>query len=62
MQKTILKQTLDRMLSDRRLGKNLKGMNKANLQEIENGLWSIIERESNLYINELEYERQKKQL
>jgi len=28
----MLKQILDRMLSDRRLGKNLKGMNKANLQ------------------------------
>lgn len=30
------------MMADRRLGKNLKGMNKSNLQEIENGVWSII--------------------
>jgi hypothetical protein len=30
----MLKQTLDKMMNDRRLGKNLKGMNKSNLVEI----------------------------
>lgn len=32
------------MMSDRRLGKNLKGMNKSNLTEIENGVWTVLER------------------
>ncbi len=50
------------MISDRRLGKNLKGMNKSNLNEIENGIWGIVEREANLYHNDLDYTRQKQQL
>lgn len=49
-------------MADRRLGKNLKGMNKSNLAEIEGIIWNILEREANLYLNEIEYERQKKQL
>lgn len=44
MQKTMLKQTLDKMMADRRLGKNLKGMNRSNLTEIENTIWSVVER------------------
>ena len=35
---------LDRMLNDRRLGHGLKGMNKANLAEIEGNLWPTISR------------------
>lgn len=58
----MIRETLDKMMSDRRLGKNLKGMNKSNLAEIEGIIWNIIEREANLYLNEIEYERQKKQL
>ena len=50
------------MMSDRRLGKNLKGMNKSNLAEIENSIWNIVEREASLYQNELDYTRQKQQL
>jgi hypothetical protein len=47
------------MLSERRLGKNLKGMNKSNLAEIENTIWSSLEREVSLYQNEKAYSRQK---
>jgi hypothetical protein len=57
-----VKQILDRMMTDRRLGRNLKGMNKSNLNEIENGIWSIVEREAALYLNHLDYTRQKEQL
>lgn len=49
-------------MGDRRLGKNLKGMNKSNLAEVENTIWTVIEREANLYLNELEYTNKKKQL
>lgn len=49
-------------MGDRRLGKNLKGMNKSNLQEIENGVWNIIEREASLYLAEIDYNRQRKVL
>lgn len=58
----MLKQILDKMMGDRRLGKNLKGMNKSNLTEVENTIWTVIEREANLYLNELEYTNKKKQL
>lgn len=58
----MLKQILDKMMGDRRLGKNLKGMNKSNLAEVENTIWTVIEREANLYLNELEYTNKKKQL
>lgn len=58
----MLKQILDKMMADRRLGKNLKGMNRSNLVEVENCIWSVIEREANLYLNELEYTNKKKQL
>ncbi len=49
-------------MSDRRLGRGLKGMNKSNLVEIENAVWSTVEREATLYLHELEYTRQKQQL
>ncbi len=49
-------------MADRRLGRNLKGMNKSNLVEIENSIWGIVEREGSLYVNQMEYVRQKKQL
>lgn len=58
----MLKQTLDKMMADRRLGKHLKGMNKSNLVEIENAIWSVLEREANLYNNELVYDRKRKSL
>lgn len=58
----MLKQVLDKMMNDRRLGRNLKGMNKSNLVEIENAVWSIIEREIKLYLNEADYTRHKQQL
>lgn len=58
----MVKQILDKMMGDRRLGKNLKGMNKSNLTEVENTIWTVIEREANLYLNELEYTNKKKQL
>ena len=35
---------MDKMLADRRLGKNLKGMNKSLLSEIENSVWQGVER------------------
>jgi hypothetical protein len=38
----MLKQILDKMMSDRRLGRNLKGMNKSNLNEIEQSIWGIV--------------------
>ncbi len=47
------------MINDRRLGKNLKGMNKSNLVEIENLVWTVVDREMSLYQNELDYTRQK---
>lgn len=50
------------MMTDRRLGRNLKGMNKSNLVEIENIIWPTVEREANLYHNDLDYTRQKQQL
>lgn len=53
----MLKQVLDRMMTDRRIGKNLKGMNKSNLNEIEQAVWTVIDRELSLYHNELEYNR-----
>lgn len=40
------------MLADRRLGRNLKGMNKSNLLEIESALWPSLEREVLLYKND----------
>ena len=50
------------MLSDRRLGRNLKGMNKSNMTEIENSIWSSIDREIQLYQNGLEYNKEKESL
>ncbi len=47
------------MIKDRRLGKNLKGMNKSNLAEIENLVWTVVDREMSLYQNELDFTRQK---
>ena len=37
------------MLTDRRLGKNLKGINKSIMQEIETAIWQSIEREATLF-------------
>ena len=39
------------MQLERRLGKNLKGLNKGNLTEIENHIWGSIIREIELYKN-----------
>jgi len=30
------------MMNDRRIGKNLKGMNKSNFEEIEQNIWNIV--------------------
>jgi hypothetical protein len=50
------------MFTERRLGKNLKGMNKDNCVEIENQIWSCLLREIDLYINEQEYIKSKEDL
>ena len=50
------------MIHERRLGKNLKGLNKSNLIEIENHIWSSLQREVELYLNEKSYEQGKKEL
>lgn len=52
MQKTILKTVIDKMLNERRLGRNLKGLNKSNLAEIETAIWKTLTREIDLYKNE----------
>lgn len=39
------------MLNERRLGKNLKGMNKSNMVEIEGVIWSSLSREIEIYKN-----------
>ena len=49
IQRTLLKSILDKMLADRRLGKNLKGINKSIMQEIESSIWPTIEREVTLF-------------
>ncbi len=49
-------------MNDRRLGKNLKGMNKSNLVEIQNSIWNVVEREVCLYQNILDYNKQKQTL
>lgn len=47
---------MDRMLTERRIGKNLKGMNKSIMQEIEGAIWSTLEREITLYqLNKMYY-------
>ena len=43
------------MLFERRLGRNLKGMNKGNMTEIENHIWSGLHREIDLYHNQRDY-------
>jgi hypothetical protein len=40
---------MDRLISERRLGKNLKGINKGLLSEIEGYIWQSLEREIALY-------------
>jgi hypothetical protein len=47
------------MLNERRLGKNLKGLNKSNMVEIENYIWKSLLREAELYKNEKEFNRGK---
>lgn len=37
------------MLADRRIGKNLKGINRDLLTEIENNMWANLEREVTLF-------------
>ena len=46
---------LDKLLAEKRLGRNLKGMNKSNMEEIEKHIWSSLEREVALYQNERKY-------
>lgn len=58
----MLKTILDKMYNDRRLGKNLKGMNKDNCIEIENQIWGCLIREIDLYNNEQEYKKSKEEL
>jgi hypothetical protein len=43
------------MLAEKRLGRNLKGMNKSNMEEIERAIWSSLERELAIYQNERKY-------
>jgi hypothetical protein len=40
---------MDRLVAERRLGKNLKGINKGLLAEIEGYIWQSLERETSLY-------------
>lgn len=49
IQKIIIKAAIDQMINDRRLGPNLKGMNKANMMEIESAGWNAILREIGFY-------------
>ena len=53
---------MDKMLADRRLGKGLKGINKGILTEIENSIWTSIEREVTLYQLDRMYEKEKTSL
>ncbi len=48
---------MDKMLADRRLGKALKGINKGILTEIENTIWTSVEREVTLYQLDRMYEK-----
>lgn len=47
----MIKTVIEKMLNDRRLGKNLKGLNKSNMVEIENCIWKSLLREAELYTN-----------
>lgn len=58
----MVKTVIEKMLNDRRLGKNLKGLNKSNLVEIENCVWKSLLREAELYTNEKEFNRGKEEL
>ena len=62
MQKIMIKTVIDRMINDRRLGRNLKGMNRANMMEIENAGWSAIIREIDLYKNNKQYKKNREVL
>ena len=62
MQKIMIKTVIDRMINDRRLGRNLKGMNRANMIEIENAGWSAILREIDLYKNNKQYKQNREVL
>lgn len=53
---------IDRMINDRRLGRNLKGMNRANMMEIENAGWSAIIREIDIYKNNKQYKKNREVL
>lgn len=53
---------IDKMVDDRRLGRNLKGMNRANMMEIENAAWSAIIREIDLYKNNKLYKKNREAL
>lgn len=59
MQRTFLKSIMDKMLAERRLGRGLKGINKGILTEIENLIWTTLEREVSLYQLDKLYNKEK---
>ena len=60
--RALVKAKFDILLAERRIGKNLKGMNKDLLQEIENSIWVTLEREVALYQLEHMYQKQRGEL
>lgn len=58
----VIKTVIDRMINERRLGRNLKGLNKANMMEIESAGWSAITREIDLYKNYKQYKKNREGL
>ncbi len=62
IQKMLVRMMIDKMVDDRRLGRNLKGMNRANMMEIENAAWSAIIREIDLYKNNKLYKKNREAL
>ena len=50
------------MLSERRIGKNLKGIGKGILQEVENYIWNALERQITLYQANKMFERERDDL
>ena len=58
----MVKTVIEKMLNERRLGKNLKGLNRSNLAEIEGCVWKSLLREVDLYTNEKEFTRGKEAL
>lgn len=62
IQKIMMRAIIDKMIDDRRLGRYLKGMNRANMMEIENAAWSAIMREIDLYKNNKQYKKSREVL